>query len=86
METLHLDTHVLLWLWLGEESRLRPVKSRLEGRSLCVAPITLLETQFLFEIGRITDPAERIFAGLVAQFGVQFANPALPKPLNNRFR
>lgn len=73
MEALHLDTHVLLWLWQGEESRLRPIKFRLEGKSLCVAPIALLEAQLLYEIGRITDPAERIFADLAVQSGVQLA-------------
>lgn len=71
METvIHLDTHVVAWMFLGDERRLRPVQGLLNRTTVVVSPAVVLELQFLFELGRATEPAERVVADLTARVGL----------------
>jgi PIN domain nuclease of toxin-antitoxin system len=45
-----LDTNALLWLEIGH-ARARPLEKTISR--LCISPATLLELQFLLELGRI---------------------------------
>ena len=62
---IHLDTHVAAWLYAGR-SDLFPagVRSLLESEELVVSPMVLLELQYLFEIGKTTEPANAVMAAL----------------------
>ena len=72
METLiHLDTHVVVWLYAGDRARLRPVWKTLNKSDLAISPIVLLELQYLYEIGRVTEPAENVFLDLVERVGLR---------------
>lgn len=71
MALLHLDTHVAVWLWAGDRVRLRPVWSSLQRSELALSPAAVLELGFLFEIGRITEPASRVMRELIDDVGVQ---------------
>lgn len=62
---VHLDTHVAMWL-LGDVKRnLRPIRHRLDGASLAISPMVLVELQLLHELGRFrfsASAAERLLA------------------------
>jgi PIN domain nuclease of toxin-antitoxin system len=75
---IHLDTHVVAWLWAGDAARLRPVKRRLERSELVISPMVTLELQLLYEIGRVTEPADAVVAHLVERAGLRQS----PTPLS----
>ena len=68
---LHLDTHVLVWLYAGEPERFSSrAQAALDHSHLMYSPIVELELLYLFEIGRITVPAGDILSYLEARIGV----------------
>jgi len=76
---IHLDTHVVAWLWAGDRARLRPVARRLEQAELFISPMVVLELQYLFEIGRTTTPGEAVVADLVGRIGLRVATTPFPR-------
>lgn len=69
--TAHLDTHVAVWLRMGDARRLRPVRRSLEVQSLRLSPFALLELQLLYEIGRLRENAREIAEHLSEGHGVE---------------
>lgn len=66
-----LDTHVVAWLHAGETERFPGgVYQRLNTEELVICPIVLLELEYLHEIGRISENADRIFADLASEIGL----------------
>jgi len=62
---IHLDTHVLAWLYQDGAAALpERVKTEIETRPLGVSPMALLELEYLHEIGRIVPSAAEIMAEL----------------------
>lgn len=62
---IHLDTHVVAWLYAGETERFPPVaRRRLETADLRVSPMVVLELQYLFDIGRVLEPAGTVMREL----------------------
>jgi PIN domain nuclease of toxin-antitoxin system len=54
VETVYLDTHVLVWLFSGDMDNFSPKAIDLiENRELLVSPMVLLELEYLHEIGRL---------------------------------
>lgn len=70
--TLHLDTHVAVWLAAGDVRRLRPIASRLRRGPLYVSPVVVLEMELLREIGRIREPVDEVL-DVLAEHGVAVA-------------
>jgi PIN domain nuclease of toxin-antitoxin system len=72
MEALaHLDTHVVVWLYAGELTRIpTDVRERLESHDLQISPAVILELQYLFEIRRVTERAEAVVSDLAARIGI----------------
>ena len=68
---LHLDTHVLVWLYAGNPERF-PYRAQaaLDHSHLMYSPIAELELRYFFEIGRITAPAGDILSYLEARIGI----------------
>lgn len=63
---IHLDTHVLVWLYAEEFGRLPdPVIEIIEREALVVSPMVRLELTYLHEVERLRDPADRVLAALV---------------------
>ena len=62
---IYLDTHVVAWLY-GGRSDLFPggVRSRLETDDLVISPVVHLELQYLYEVGKATEPATAVIAAL----------------------
>lgn len=59
--SVHLDTHVALWLAAGDQRRLKPIAARLRRGPLFVSPIALVEMEVLHEIGRIRAPVNDVW-------------------------
>lgn len=69
---IHLDTHVALWLWVADLSRIpSPLAERMGIEDLAVSPMVRLELSYLHQIGRVTDTAERVVSGLARQIGLR---------------
>jgi len=56
---IYLDTHVVAWLYaLGPNALPRNARQRLErADEIRISPMVRLELQYLYEIGRVTEPA-----------------------------
>lgn len=68
---VHLDTHVVVWLYQREIERLSATaRSLIEQETLSISPIVALELTFLHEIGRLTVGAEEIVGYLGATIGL----------------
>ena len=69
--TLHLDTHVVVYLYAGERRRF-PSRAQvaLDHARLVYSPIVELEVQYLHEIGRLTAGPAVIFPYLADRVGL----------------
>lgn len=70
---MHLDTHVAVWLRMGDAKRLRPIRRQLDRGPLKLSPFALLELQALFEIGRLRETGRWILEQLGESHGVALA-------------
>lgn len=62
---IHLDTHVAAWLYAGRSDLFPPrVKDHLESEELVVSPMVQLELQYLYDVGKATEPAQKVMATL----------------------
>ncbi|MBI3039320.1 PIN domain-containing protein [bacterium] len=74
METIHLDTHIAIWLFSGEwTSRLKRYKKTSERSILQVSPIVEMEIQFLCEIGRLKFPGKVVVTELMERLGLKIS-------------
>jgi len=79
METVYLDTHVLLWLCSYDFDFLSPrVIQLIENSSLLISPAVELELQYLDEKGRLERSVKGILKKIQLDFDVRFCE--------NRFR
>ena len=70
-----LDTNAVIWLYQGELDKFSDdIKSRLEQNDLFISPLVKLELQYLFEIGRVKDKAEKVTSFLYESIGLQTHN------------
>ena len=69
---VHLDTHVVVWLYSGLLDLIPPrVAIAINHNLLRVSPIVALEIQYLFETGRIKIPADTILEDLDLRIGLR---------------
>lgn len=68
---VHLDTHVAVWLRMGDARRLRPVRKLLESESIVLSPVAVLELQALYEIGKLRETGRWIAESLSSDHGVE---------------
>ena len=68
---IHLDTHVVVWLFTGELGRIhREALRRIEAGRLTISPMVELELCYLHEIGRTDRPGRAVIADLGARLGL----------------
>jgi PIN domain nuclease of toxin-antitoxin system len=68
----YLDTHVVAWLYAGATGLLSPrARATVEGDSLSISPIVILELEFLREIGRLNVGAQLIVDALRSRIGLE---------------
>jgi len=69
---IYLDTHVVVWLYAGDKSKLTENGIKLINQSeLFISPIIQLELQYLLEIKRITKSADTILKDLSKRIGLK---------------
>ena len=71
-EVIYLDTHVLIWLWLGESGKLGREARKAIDRNEIVAPAAaVLELEFLHELGRLKPTASKVTSTLATDIGLR---------------
>jgi len=69
---IHLDTHVVAWLFAGDLEHLGEGNQRLlQGRSLVISPMVELELQYLYEIGRTAVRGGEVVEDLQRRLGLR---------------
>jgi len=82
-EKVHIDTHVLVWLYAGETGRFSGrALEVVEKVSLVVSPMCLLEIDYLFEIGRVSVRGKQVLRVLNGTLGVQLAEDAFSRVID----
>jgi len=70
--TVYLDTHVVIWVYEGDEQKVSSYASRtLDTSELLVSPVVVLELEMLHEIGRMRISADRMISTLESQIGLR---------------
>lgn len=69
---VHVDTHNVVYMHACPD-RLLPAAPHLVGNEVRLSPMARLELQYLFEIGRLTLPAESILSDLNTSVGLRVA-------------
>ncbi|MGZ8231225.1 MAG: type II toxin-antitoxin system VapC family toxin [Burkholderiales bacterium] len=78
-EVVHLDTHVVCWLYEGRIDLLSaPAAQVVEWGRLMISPVVDLELQLLYEIGRILKGPETILSALAFDIGLEVATAPFP--------
>jgi len=68
---IYLDTHVVAWLYAGEFDKLSKAATKgIHGDAPFVSPIVILELQYLFDIGRASEPAPKVLETLSRDLGL----------------
>ena len=68
---IHLDTHVVAWLYAGDLRRFSlAARRRLGGEELRISPTVALEMQYLHEVGRISEDAGVVLTDLSRKLGL----------------
>jgi PIN domain nuclease of toxin-antitoxin system len=75
---VHLDTHVVIWLYEGRIEELsRPASDLIEAGRCAISPMVRLELQYLFEIGRNEQDADFVLAALRQLMALEISGTAL---------
>jgi len=76
---VHLDTHIVAWLYKADEHRLPLSARRLIDRSdVAISPTVELELTLLHEIERLADPADVMIRSLAESIGLSVSTTAFP--------
>jgi PIN domain nuclease of toxin-antitoxin system len=72
---IHLDTHIVCWLYEGRTELLSPAAlSAIETNLLQVSPVVQLELSYLHEIGRISRGGSHVLEALAKDIGLSVAD------------
>jgi PIN domain nuclease of toxin-antitoxin system len=84
---IYLDTHILVWLYDGEVDLLSDkAKKLIEKNSLVISPIVKLELEYLHEIKRLKDNADKIFQYLNLNIGLELATDSFTDVVNKSIK
>jgi PIN domain nuclease of toxin-antitoxin system len=74
-KVVHLDTHVIIWLYEGRVERLgKEARRAIESSNPVASPAAVLELEFLHEIGRLKPSATKVMTALAAEIGLQICD------------
>ena len=77
---VHLDTHIVCWLYEGRSELLTPVALQtIESGLLQVSPVVQLELTYLHEIGRISRDGSHVLDALAKDIGLSVADVSLAR-------
>lgn len=72
---IRLDTHAVVWLYVGDTARLSPSAAEvIETHDLVISPMVQLELTFLHEIGRLTVSGAEIVGDLIDRIGLRLSD------------
>ena len=76
-EVIHLDTHVLVYLFDGEVDRLgAAARKAIDRHDVVASAAAVLELEFLHEIGRLKPTASKLMSTLGADIGLRVCDLA----------
>lgn len=76
---IHLDTHVVCWLYGGEVERLSAdARSAMERGQLAISPMVELELEYLREIGRLLVDPTIVVGALANDLGLAVSQTPFP--------
>lgn len=68
---IFLDTHVFVWLYAGMREKFSDHAIKLlDNHDIKISPVVMLETQYLYEIKRITCSAQQLYEDLHLRLGI----------------
>jgi PIN domain nuclease of toxin-antitoxin system len=68
---IYLDTHVVVWLYVGDLSVFSPTAKRaINTAPILISPVVALELTYLYEIGRLKTPASVMLDYLSTRIGL----------------
>ena len=74
---MHLDTHVLVWLYSGAAHKVpAALRRKMAIEAPIVSPMAAMELQLLFEIGRVREPARVVLDDLESRIGLTLSPTA----------
>jgi len=74
-KVIHLDTHVIVWLYEGMVEKLvKDARRAIDSSNLIASPAAVLELEFLHEIGRLKPTATKVMTALAAEIGLQICD------------
>ena len=77
---VHLDTHIVCWLYEGRSELLTPVSLQtIESGLLQVSPVVQLELTYLHEIGRISRDGGHVLDALAKDIGLSVTDVSLAR-------
>ncbi len=69
---IHLDTHVLVGLYLGQVNKLSaPARKAIERHDVFASAAAVMELEFLHEIGRLKPSAYTVIEALATDIGLR---------------
>ena len=72
---IYLDTHVVVWLYTGQVSKLSvQARDLINENPIYISVIVRLELQYLYEIQRITDEANEVLLDLSDRIGLKICD------------
>jgi PIN domain nuclease of toxin-antitoxin system len=76
---VHLDTHIVAWLYRADQHRL-PLHARqlIDRADVAISPAVELELTLLHEIERLADPADVMIRSLAESIGLSVSTTAFP--------
>lgn len=79
LSTMHLDTHVVVWLYAGNADAFPPsVQHLLDTDALAISLMVALELTYLHEIGRTSAPSDVVLAELRRSIGLTISEVPFP--------
>ncbi|MFQ5628596.1 MAG: type II toxin-antitoxin system VapC family toxin [bacterium] len=72
---IYLDTHIAAWLYVGQTKKLSEDAKRLINEDdIFISAVVRLELQYLYEIQRIADEANKIILDLSDRIGLKICD------------
>ena len=85
--TVHLDTHVIIWMTMGEHSRLsETVIKHINFSTVVISPTVILELQYLVEVKKIEGNPVKIIDKLQSLIGLEICNDSFESVVKESLR
>ena len=84
---IHLDTHVVAWLYGGRQDLLsRAARELIESEDLAISPLVTLELEYLYEVGKTTEAGRPAINDLATRIGLRTSTTPFEQVVNEALR